>query len=566
MCSINSRVLTVLPAQPIEERWRHGRIWRGVDEISFRLSGGHWYGMGGLLHQLWPLEKISFPLTRFLTSDNGATGLLGLLEPLWICSDGLGVLVEQDDLEVGLNAPLEPPPAVDDYKQLPNSERPRRARGGETDGALTIRGENLTLYLFEKRDARAVVEAYWEGLAACAAPPRRVYERPLWTSWAAFKNDISHEAIIETAENAVRFGFSPSVFGIDAKWQREFGDTSFDRAKFPDARATVERLHALGCEATLWTVPFVMPSSEHYRTVVDKRLVFMNSDGSPYLGRWWEGESVFLDFTNPEALHWYGRQLQELSLRCGGDGFKFDAGEGRFYDVPGLLKHEPCSLNRLAKRYLSPLAARWPWCDARAGWRCQTVPLLFRQWDKKTTWGFDNGLASCITQALTLNLLGYPNSFPDMIGGNEWAGDRADAELLMRWTEAVAPMPVIQFSVPLWREGNECAEVCARYAALHGELAGRHERLAKEKLPRLRPVWWLAPQDDEALCCDDEYLVGDDLLVAPVIVPGARARDIYLPPGRWRSYWNHAESHRGPGRLSGYPAELDQLPLFERLG
>ena len=71
--------------------------------------------------------------------------------------------------------------------------------------------------------------------------------------------------------------------------------------------------------------------------------------------------------------------------------------------------------NQATTRYIKELSERYPWCDVRCGWRNQSHPMLFRQWDKSSRWGFDNGLVSCITQAITLNMLGYPYSFPDLI-------------------------------------------------------------------------------------------------------------------------------------------------------
>jgi alpha-glucosidase (family GH31 glycosyl hydrolase) len=188
--------------------------------------------------------------------------------------------------------------------------------------------------------------------------------------------------------------------------------------------------------------------------------------------------------------------------------------------------------------------------------------MLFRQWDKSSGWGFDNGLASVITGAITLNLLGYPHSFPDMIGGNKYGDQQVTAELLIRWTQAVAPMPIIQFSLAPWEYGEECAKLCARYARLHDELAPRCHEIYGE--PIVRPLWWAAPQDEIAQICDDQYLVGDNLLVAPIIKEGSVSRDIYFPSGPWRSYWNHAEVHSG-GWVKNYPAPLDTLPLFERI-
>jgi alpha-glucosidase (family GH31 glycosyl hydrolase) len=125
-------------------------------------------------------------------------------------------------------------------------------------------------------------------------------------------------------------------------------------------------------------------------------------------------------------------------------------------------------------------------------------------------------------------------------------------------------MPIIQFSIPPWRFDEECVRICTHYYRLHAELAPRTYHLVEQRQPIVRPLWWIAPTDETALTCDDEYLVGDDLLVAPVIHEHHRARDIYLPIGTWRSYWNHDEVYPS-GWLRDYPAPLDLLPLFERL-
>lgn len=557
----------VIPQESPARRWEHGIVYDHVREFAIDLGEMHWYGLGGLIHQLWPLEKVALPVAPFRTADAGWNGLLGILEPFWAASSGLGIMVEGEDMEMGFNAPLSKdlPRLTPDGKKLPNHDRPRASRGLDTDGRLTIKGEDLSIRIFEKGSLQETIRAYWTRIPDCPPPPASIFERPMWTTWAHLKNDISQEKILETAREAIRRGFNPGVFGIDAKWQAVFGDTSFDAAKFPDPKLMIEELHSMGCEVTLWIVPFFMQNSGNFEEAVNGGYVLKNEDGSPYLGKWWEGESVFLDLINPEALGWFLAKLEGMKEEYGIDGFKFDAGEAQFYEAECLARRGRCAPNSFAGPYLRKLAAHYPWSDARAGWRNQGIPMLFRQWDKKTVWGYDNGLASCITQALTLNLLGYRYSFPDMIGGNEWGGDCADEEMMIRWAEAVSPMPVMQFSVPPWLKGERCSSVCARYARLHAELAPLHVRLSLEALPILRPIWWLAPHDENALLCDDEYMVGDDLLVAPVITPGARERDVYLPGGRWRERGSSGEIHEGGKWLRNFPAKLEDLPLFERV-
>jgi alpha-glucosidase (family GH31 glycosyl hydrolase) len=75
----------------------------------------------------------------------------------------------------------------------------------------------------------------------------------------------------------------------------------------------------------------------------------------------------------------------------------------------------------------------------------------------------------------------------------------------------------------------------------------------------------LRPNDDRAFTCDDEFLLGDDILVAPVVTPNQRARNIYLPTGTWRDYWTK-QVFTGGAMLKDYPAPLEVLPFFERVG
>lgn len=555
----------VLPETPRVEVWKYGVLWHDVDEIDIALGDAHWYGQGGLVHQQYPLEKLAQYPAPFITSDNGATGLLGILEPFWFSSNGAGILVGADDFVTSFNAPLQGRPHDHSFTQpAPLSERPRLVEGIVTDGLLRIHGKNMIIRFFCLSNPREVVEAYWEGLQLSPPPPDALLEKVLWTTWAHFKNDISHEKVVAFAEKIVHYGFNCGVFGIDAKWQDEFGSTRFDPVKFPDPAATVEALHALDMKVTLWAIPFFHPQTEHYQTALERGYTLKRRDNSPYIRDWWEGQAALLDVTSRKAMRWHLDNLQALAEAVGVDGFKFDAGEAMFYAMRDVqLAAHPNQANRL---YIEQIAKRFAWSDVRSGWRNQAQPMLFRQWDKSTGWGFDNGLASCITGAITLNLLGYRFSFPDMIGGNLYGSQAITAELLIRWTQAVAPMPIIQFSLAPWDYGEECANLCARYARFHSELSARTRQIASEPTPIVRPLWWIAPTDEAALVCNDSYLIGDDLLVAPIIEEGARARDIYLPNGRWRSYWNGEEIHEGGVWLRDYPAPLDVLPLFERVG
>lgn len=80
--------------------------------------------------------------------------------------------------------------------------------------------------------------------------------------------------------------------------------------------------------------------------------------------------------------------------------------------------------------------------------------------------------------------------------------------------------------------------------------------------PIIRPLWWVAPTDKAALTIDSEFLLGNDILVAPVLESGARSRDVYLPPGQWTDELRGGIKQGGWHR--NYSVELHELPYFKR--
>ncbi len=127
-----------------------------------------------------------------------------------------------------------------------------------------------------------------------------------------------------------------------------------------------------------------------------------------------------------------------------------------------------------------------------------------------------------------------------MIGGNGYGGDLPDAELFVRWMQANTFLPAIQFSYVPWQYSDpNITEVSRNLVALHEKYFDKFYDLAAESVksgaPIIRPLWWIDENNEEAFTCDDEFLVGNDLLVAPVLEQGARNRTIFFPPGKWKS-------------------------------
>ncbi len=544
-------------------------VWSGPPHlhavrVEWQLDPGRpWYGMGERIFQHWPLDRAPVVSDPFEPIDHGRDGTLNIATPFWLNAAGTAILLEESDGELAVTMDR----AGDGLLRITSREAPPPPNLG-FDERYAAPGPSLASHVILSANAPAAFYASLPLLGRpTAAPPRDLFARPIWTTWAHYKMHVTQRDVTEFATQIVARGYPYSVLEIDDRWQRGYGAYVFDQHKFPDPRAMIDELHAAGFKVTLWTPIFFDPADPAFAVATRRGYLIRHpADGSPYLVRWWQGYGGVLDLTNPEAVAWWLSELRALQAETGVDGFKFDAGEANFIP-PDAICYAREPRRRYADRYTEFVADHFAYTEVRAGWRSQRRGILFREWDKWSRWGIDNGLHSVLTQALTLSICGFPFALPDMIGGNAYQDEVPDGELMVRWTQLSALLPTMQFSVHPWQYGAEVDAICRQYAHLHTELDTYLAELIDENLrdgtPLVRPLFWHDPTNEQALRCNDQFLLGARYLVAPVVQPGQRQRDVYLPAGVWRDYWSGA-IHQGPALLTNVPAPLAQIPLFER--
>jgi alpha-glucosidase (family GH31 glycosyl hydrolase) len=135
---------------------------------------------------------------------------------------------------------------------------------------------------------------------------------------------------------------------------------------------------------------------------------------------------------------------------------------------------------------------------------------------------------------------------------------------MVRWTEATALMPMMQFSYAPWHYAPATERAVHGFAMLHERLGDYlHEHAVNRTVPLLRPLWYADP-DDAALFTEPyAFLLGPDLLAAPVVLAGAAKRDVRLPRGEWLDAWT-GEIFSGGQLLVDFPSPCPGLPLFVR--
>ena len=408
-------------------------------------------------------------------------------------------------------------------------------------------------------------------------PEPLMFTRPQYNTWIELMYDQNEADVLKYAQAIVDRGYPPGVLMIDDNWQEDYGIWEFSARRFSNPKAMMARLHQMGFKVMLWVVPFVSPDSTVYRDLSKRGLLVLEKPSAGYsvnaeapqepaLIRWWNGASAVLDLSNPKSGEWFDGRLRHLVETYGVDGYKFDAGDASFYtgSIATFKPELPNDHTALWAR----IGLKFPLNEFRATWKMAGLPLAQRLRDKAHSWG---DLQQLIPGILAQGLMGYAFTCPDMIGGGEFQSflDAAtvDQELVVRSAQVSALMPMMQFSVAPWRvlDGPH-AEICKRMALLHEELGPDILKLAQASAqsgePIVRPLAYAYP-DAGYEKIKDEFLLGADILVAPVLTKNARARTVVFPRGTWKG--DDGSMVVGP-KTEEIGAPLERLPYYRRVG
>jgi alpha-glucosidase (family GH31 glycosyl hydrolase) len=362
-------------------------------------------------------------------------------------------------------------------------------------------------------------------------------------------------------------------------------------------------IHGRGLAVTTYLNPMVCTDyAPVFGQAATSDGLLVHPDGSTYTFNY-TGSTIFevgqFDFTTDGGRSAFASVADE-AIADGHDGWMEDFGEYTPLDsrtadgTPGTVIH-----NSYPRQY--HCAAANASVDAgrpivrfqRSGWT-GAAPCADVVWggDPTTAWGFD-GLASAVRQALSIGLSGIGIWGSDIGGYFSIGGDeQLDDELLARWVQLGAVSGVMRnetngFAVPDYERpqvyDSDQLVNWRRYAKLRTQLypyllAGARQ-YRRTGLPLMRALALAYPEDLAAVAREDEFLVGQDLLAAPVLEPGATDRDLYLPRGRWIDFWRSIRYVERSGSLTlrgvkvvrggrdiSLPAPIDQLPMLIRAG
>ncbi|MGW6616911.1 glycoside hydrolase family 31 protein [Streptomyces erythrochromogenes] len=365
-----------------------------------------------------------------------------------------------------------------------------------------------------------------------------------------------------------------------------------DEDRFPDLPGLARELREQGVRLVSIVDPAVKAGDALHAaglTVGSGGAFVRDAGGREVRGEVWPGECAYPDFTDPAVREWWGG-LYEERLAQGFSGFWHDMNEPVSFAAFG-----DTTLPRSARHAMDGVGGDhreghnvYALGMARAGWeglvrlRPQERPFLFSRsgwagmqryggtWsgDVETSW---EGLRASLALVLGLGLCGVPYSGPD-VGG---FGGSPSPELYVRWLQLGAYLPLFRTHSAIWAGRREPWEFGPEVEEQARAVMAERERLRpyfvtlahmarRTGAPYVRPVWWGAPEDRRLRDCEDTFLLGDALLVAPVLECGADRRAVRLPRGRWYDTATGA-AYEGPGQIL-LDAPRGRIPVLARAG
>ncbi|MFC0849554.1 TIM-barrel domain-containing protein [Streptomyces noboritoensis] len=459
--------------------------------------------------------------------------------------------------------------------------------GHDRAGSSELRMEGGPLRCWVVAGTPARVLQGWTALTGAPALPPSWALGPQHARWG-FGSEAEVRRVVAGYRER---GLPLSALHLDIDHYDAHQAFTVDREHFPDLPRLAKDLAEDGVRLVSIVDPAVKAQRGNavYESGLAADAFVRDARGDEVRGVVWPGECAYPDFTDPRAREWWGGLYQE----------RLDQGfAGVWHDMNEPTSFAPFGDPTLPRSARHALEGRggdhreahnvYGLTMARAGYeglrrlRPDERPFLFSRsgwagmqryggtWSGDVSTGWP-GLRASLALVLGLGLCGVPYSGPD-VGG--FSGTPSP-ELYLRWLQLAAWLPFFRTHSAIWAGRREPWEfgpevlgharvAMAERERLHPYFTTLAQLARLTGAPYARPVWWGTPGDRALRECEDAFLLGDALLVAPVFERGTDRRAVRLPRGRWYDTATE-EPHEGPCQVL-VDAPLARIPVLARAG
>ncbi|RCW60368.1 uncharacterized protein DUF5110 [Halanaerobium sp. ST460_2HS_T2] len=361
---------------------------------------------------------------------------------------------------------------------------------------------------------------------------------------------------------------------------------TWDEDKFNNMQEMIENLHEKGFKVVTIIDPGIKKEKGYqvFDQCLENEFYLTDPDGIPYVNEVWPGECVFPDFTNSDCRNWWADNHKRL-LEIGIDGIWNDMNEPASFNGPlpenvlfdndgKKIEHKEAHniyghlMSKSTYEGLNNLTDKRPFVITRASYAGTQKYSTFWTGDNQSLW---EHLRMALPMLMNMGLSGLSFSGTD-IGG---FGFDSSAELLTRWYQASIFTPLFRNHSSTgsrdqepWAFDQEVEEISKKYIKLRYKFIPYIYDLLwqgeKTGLPVMRPLFLHNQSDNNTYNLNDQFLAGENIMVAPVVQQGQKYRKVYLPEGKWIDYWTGKE-HQGNNYILK-ESNLDTLPMYIKKG
>ncbi|WP_067730799.1 glycoside hydrolase family 31 protein [Oceanobacillus damuensis] len=450
--------------------------------------------------------------------------------------------------------------------------------------SFSAEGGQVDYYVLAGPEPKAVLEQYTHLTGRMPLPPK--WAIGYHQSRYSYKTEME---VRELAKSFVEHDIPVDAIHLDIHYMNGYRVFTFDKERFPNPEKLVYDLKEMGIRIVPIVDPGVKKDSEYpiYQEGVRENLFCKYIEGDIYFGEVWPGESAFPDFTDGNVRKWWSDK-HAFYTNIGIEGIWNDMNEPAVFnetktmDVSVIHRNdgEPTTHRELHNVYglfmgqatydgmKEQLKGKRPFLLTRAGYAGVQRYAAVWTGDNRSFW---EHLQMSLPMVMNMGLSGVPFTGPD-VGG--FAHD-TNAELLTRWTQVGAFTPYFRnhsaietrYQEP-WQFGEKYEAIMKKYIQMRykwmPQLYSLFFQASKHGLPVMRPLLMEYPGDVKTYNLNDQFMIGDNVVIAPILTPSTTARAVYLPAGDWVEYTSGSMYTGGKQHL--IHAKLEDMPIFVKKG
>ncbi|XP_045467936.1 myogenesis-regulating glycosidase isoform X3 [Harmonia axyridis] len=535
----------------------------------------HWYGGGQNAESAWQLEKGHHEFSPFITGNVDKHEWGNVLKRFFISSKGAAILVDNvTPLYTAItgtnNKQLCLKAQYDDFAYVNHvTDTP------QLNYSICVASNTLTLH------SNLIENTLWDGLKQEDLNViNSLLTEPLWEITGP--GLLTEDTIINYTEEVILLGFlKQGHVLINEFWQKQVGDFTVDIDRFSKLDEVIDVMHRRGFRIVFSIQPYISTESSNFAEAVRQRLLVSErfSDRRiPALTRYKSLQSAgVLDPTNNRTMPWLLEKLKNVTGKYKFDAFYLDVGVA--YDIPHYYQCDKPLINPDHYKTLltDSLQHNINLFGVNSAVTRPKAPIFVSLPQFESSW---DGLRRVIPTILSYGLLGYPFLIPGAVGGDFEDVDMLDVnastkllpdkELYMRWLQLATFLPVIRFTrLPSTYGDQNVLEMAKISTSLRqmkvSPLLKKYAKIALDTgLPMVRPLWMMDSNDPSCHSVVDEFSIGDDLIIAPVLYSGSRQREVYLPAGVWKDGID-GSFRKGSRWIHNYKVEEDKVAYFEKM-